>query len=84
MSDQECQQNYRAVSIADTVPTYTIRYVNADGDEIGVLDFSGTHLTFIGHAEQSAIIYMQHISDQFQLRLKKEYNRGYKAGRASK
>jgi hypothetical protein len=80
----ECQQKYSAYAIRDTISTYKIKYINADGEEIGVLDFSGAYLSFEGNAEQSAIAYMEYLSQQFQQRLKNEYTKGYRAGLAKK
>jgi hypothetical protein len=59
-------------------------FYNQDGDEVGVLDFSGAHLTFEGNTDKSAIEFMDAISTVFQYRLQLEYNKGYKAGKASK
>lgn len=59
-------------------------FYNQDGDEVGVLDFNGAHLTFEGNADESAIVFMENISTVFQYRLQLEYNKGYKAGKASK
>ena len=59
-----------------------ISFYNQDGDEVGVLDFTGAHLTFEGNADKSAIMFMENISTVFQYRLQLEYNKGYKAGRA--
>ena len=56
-------------------------FYNQDGDEVGVLDFTGAHLTFEGNADESAIVFMDNISTVFQYRLQLEYNKGYKAGR---
>jgi len=59
-------------------------FMNSDGVEIGAMDFSGAHLTFEGNADESAIVFMDNISTVFQYRLQLEYNKGYKAGKASK
>jgi ribosomal protein S6E (S10) len=56
-------------------------FYNQDGDEVGVLDFNGAHLTFEGNADESAIVFMDNISTVFQYRLQLEYNKGYKAGK---
>jgi hypothetical protein len=57
-------------------------FFNQDGDEVGVLDFSGAHLTFEGNTDASAIEFMDAVSTVFLYRLQLEYNKGYKAGRA--
>lgn len=66
-----------------TVPNKNNRlvFMNADGEEIGVMDFNGAHLTFEGNADESAIVFMDNISTVFQYRLMLEYNKGYKAGK---
>jgi hypothetical protein len=61
-----------------------VSFYNQDGDEVGVLDFNGAHLSFEGNADESAIVFMDCISTVFQYRLQLEYNKGYKAGKASK
>jgi hypothetical protein len=58
-------------------------FYNEDGDEIGVMDFNGPYMTFEGNADESAIVFMDAISTVFQYRLQLEYNKGYKAGKAS-
>ena len=82
----ECQQpkqEYTAVALADMRPTYTIRFHNADNDEVGILDFNGPGLAFEGNAEESAIAFMTWIAQVFQSRLKEEYDKGYKDGKSS-
>lgn len=61
-----------------------ISLVNKEGYEIGVLDFSSSFLAFEGNAEQSAIAFMQLVGNEFQHRLRQEYSKGYRAGKASK
>ena len=56
-------------------------FYNQDGDEVGMLDFTGAHLTFEGNADESAIVFMDNVSTVFQYRLMLEYNKGYKAGK---
>ena len=56
-------------------------FYNENGDEIGILDFNGSVLSFEGNADASAIAFMEHISIVFQYRLHQEYNKGYKAGK---
>ena len=61
-----------------------VSFYNEDGDEVGVMDFNGPYMTFEGNADASAIVFMDCISTVFQYRLNQEYNKGYKAGKASK
>jgi hypothetical protein len=61
--------------------TSMMSFYNQEGNEVGVLDFSGAHLTFEGNTNASAIEFMDAISTVFQYRLMLEYNKGYKAGR---
>ena len=61
-----------------------ISFYNENGDEVGVMDFNGAYLSFEGNADASAMVFMENISTVFQYRLDQEYNKGYKAGKASK
>jgi hypothetical protein len=61
-----------------------ISFYNENGDEVGMMDFNGAYLSFEGNADESAIVFMDCISTVFQYRLHQEYNKGYKAGKASK
>jgi hypothetical protein len=61
-----------------------ISFYNENGDEVGMMDFNGAYLSFEGNADASAITFMEAISTVFQYRLHQEYNKGYKAGKASK
>jgi len=61
--------------------TSKMSFYNQEGNEVGVLDFSGAHLAFEGNTNASAIEFMDAISTVFQYRLQLEYNKGYKAGR---
>ena len=47
-----------------------------DGTTIGTLDFSGPKMVFTGDAEDSAMIFMDHIARVFAGRLAKEYEAG--------
>jgi len=62
--------------------TSKMSFYNQEGNEVGVLDFSGAHLAFEGNTNASAIEFMDAIGTVFQYRLQLEYNKGYKAGRA--
>jgi hypothetical protein len=80
----ECQQKhteYKAYAIADTIPSHTIKFSNADGHEVGMMDFSGNTLRFEGVAEESAVMFMTFLSEQFNDRLQKEYDKGFAAGK---
>jgi hypothetical protein len=81
----ECQQKHTEslAVVGSNQPSHTVRFHNADGDEVGVLDFNGPGLSFEGVADLSAITFMDSISKVFQSRLKEEYDRGYKEGKAS-
>jgi hypothetical protein len=61
-----------------------ISFYNENGDEVGMMDFNGAYLSFEGNADESAIVFMDCISTVFQYRLKQEYDKGYRAGKASK
>ena len=81
MSNASCQQKESAKQ-----PKHDskISFRNQDGDEIGVLDFTSSCLAFEGNAEQSAIKFMEQVGNQYQHRLRQEYSKGYRAGKASK
>jgi hypothetical protein len=61
-----------------------LSFHNHNGEEIGAMDFNGSYLSFEGNADESAIVFMDCISTVFQYRLKQEYDKGYRAGKASK
>ncbi len=80
----ECQQKHQehtAYAIADFKPTYTIRFTNIDGYEVGMLDFNGPGLAFEGNAEESAIVFMTYVGEIFKQRLEQEYQRGLTEGK---
>lgn len=82
----QCQQVYTfdvSSSIKDSAP-HCLRFLNSDGEEVGVLDFSGRGLAFEGIAEASAILFMEWVGQMFSQRLKQEYQRGVTDGKASK
>jgi hypothetical protein len=65
-------------------PNHNITFTNADGHQVGTLDFNGPGLEFEGVANESAIVFMDWISRVFQQRLKDEYDKGFAAGKAAK
>lgn len=81
MTDLSCQQKESA-----TPPkNYSkIHFHNQDGEEIGVLDFHSACLAFEGNVEASAVAFMEQVGNQYQHRLRQEYSKGYRAGKASK
>jgi hypothetical protein len=72
------------MSIGNLIPNHNITFHNADGYEVGTMDFNGPGLSFEGVADESAIVFMEWISKIFQERLKEEYDRGLKDGKARK
>jgi hypothetical protein len=79
----ECQQNRipNTVSFKPPENSYTMRFINSDGEEVGVLDFNGPGLAFEGVAEASAILFMTWVGEMFKQRLDQEYKRGFREGK---
>lgn len=80
----ECQQKhteYKAYAIADRIPSYTIKFINSDGHEVGMLDFNENTLRFEGVADESAVVFMTFLSEKFSERLQNEYDKGFAAGK---
>ena len=79
----ECQQSKVQNTRSFKLPEHNSRLVffNQDGDEVGVLDFSGPGLAFEGVAEASAILFMTWVGEMFKQRLMQEYQRGYREGK---
>ena len=65
-------------------PNHNIKFFNAEGHEVGTMDFNGPGLSFEGVADESAIVFIDWISKVFQQRLKDEYDRGFADGKAAK
>lgn len=81
MSDPNCQQKE---SVIPPKNNSKIHFNNQDGEEIGVLDFHSACLAFDGNAEASAVVFMEQVGNLYQHRLRQEYSKGYRAGKASK
>jgi hypothetical protein len=82
----ECQVKYAtpaSMTLEVPKPKYNLVFMNAEGYEVGALDFHGPGLSFEGVADLSAITFMDHVSKVFQQRLKDEYDKGYADGKAS-
>ena len=81
----ECQQKHTTKDVSFKMPKHNsvLKFFNQDGDEVGMLDFNGPGLSFEGVADLSAITFMDHVSKQFRARLKDEYDKGFKDGKAS-
>ena len=83
----ECQVQYAApasMTFEVPKPNHNITFNNAEGFEVGTLDFNGPGLSFEGVADESAIVFMDWISKVFQQRLKDEYDRGFADGKVAK
>ena len=83
----ECQVKYAtpaSITLEVPKPNHNIVFHNAEGYEVGTLDFNGPGLAFEGVANESAIVFMDWISKVFQQRLKDEYDRGFTDGKAAK
>jgi hypothetical protein len=77
-------ENMQGVSLQLPKPNYNLVFLDAEGNEVGVLNFEGPGLSFEGVADLSAITFMDHVSKQFQSRLQQEYDRGFADGKAAK
>jgi len=79
----ECQQARIPTFASFKPPEHgnQLTFYNSDGDEVGVLDFSGPGLSFEGVAEASAILFMTWVGEMFKQRLMQEYQRGYREGK---
>ena len=75
----ECQQE--PMAFQEPKGSYTLRFHNKDGEEIGVLDFNDRGLAFEGIADLSAVVFMDWISKEFKGRLEQEYQRGFEEGK---
>ncbi len=83
----ECQQKYSMptkVQLTMAVPkaNHNITFMNAEGYEVGTMDFNGPGLSFEGVADESAIVFMDWVAKKFSARLQEEYDRGFKDGKA--
>jgi hypothetical protein len=82
----ECQVKYAtpaSITLEVPKPNHNITFRNAEGYEVGTMDFNGPGLSFEGVANESAIVFMDWISKVFQQRLKDEYDKGYADGKTS-
>jgi hypothetical protein len=83
----ECQVKYPAsasITLEVPKPNHNITFTNAEGYEVGTMDFNGPGLSFEGVADESAIVFMDWVSKVFQQRLKDEYDRGFSDGKATR
>lgn len=69
------QPIHTTLSIGNLKPNHNITFHNAEGYEVGALDFNGPSLSFEGVAEESAIVFMNWIAESFAGRLKEERNK---------
>jgi len=72
------------MTIGNLKPNHNITFTNAEGYEVGNMDFNGPGLSFEGVADESAIVFMDWVAKIFQQRLKDEYDRGFVDGKAAK
>lgn len=56
-------------------PNYSIRFHNANNEEIGIMDFNNEGLEFQGNATESAMAFVGWIAECFAGRLKDERNK---------
>jgi hypothetical protein len=76
----ECQQ---AHAPRKTLPKREtkITFYNQDGEEIGILDFSGRALAFEGNIDASAIQFLESVGKLLTQRMNEEYKRGLAEGK---
>ena len=68
-------------TIESIKPNHNITFHNAEGHQVGSMDFNGPHLTFEGNADESAVAFLSLVAQCFDQRLKDEYQRGYNDAR---
>ena len=61
----------------NNIPNYNMTFSNADGKEVGQLDFNGDTMKFSGNAEESAQVFFDWIAESFESRLLQERKREY-------
>jgi hypothetical protein len=86
----ECHMKYTVkpetmnnVSLEFPKPNHNITFHNAEGYEVGTMDFNGPGLSFEGVADESAIVFMDWVAKIFKARLEEEYQRGFNEGKKS-
>lgn len=81
----QCQMKFTegtTVERKEPKTEHNITFMNAEGYEVGTLDFNGPGLSFEGVADESAIVFMDWIAKKFSARLQEEYDRGVRDGKA--
>jgi hypothetical protein len=71
----------KLLSVGTIKPNYNMMFHNADGEQVGTLDFNGSGLAFEGNAELSAIVFIDWLAKMFDQRLKDEFDKGFAAGK---
>lgn len=80
----ECQQKYmvkKDAKVQKPKENYSIRFHNADNEEVGYMDFNGQGIEFEGIASESAMVFIHWIDTVFKGRLEEEYQRGFEEGK---
>ena len=49
----------------NNIPNYNMTFSNADGKEVGQLDFNGDTMKFSGNAEESAQVFFDWIAESY-------------------
>jgi predicted alpha/beta hydrolase len=83
----ECQVKYAvpaSTKLEFPKSNHNITFTNAEGYEVGTMDFNGPGLSFEGVADESAIVFMDWVANIFKQRLQDEYDKGFKDGKAAK
>jgi hypothetical protein len=78
----ECQQAH-APRTTLRLPKHDskITFYNQNGEEVGILDFTGRALMFEGNIEASAMEFLESVGKMLTQRMKDEYKRGMIEGK---
>lgn len=67
------------LAIGNIKPNFNMCF-HKDGKEIGKIDWNGPQMTFSGELAPSARVFFDYLATCFGIRLKQEYDNGYRDG----